>query len=365
MLIFLFYPYVFAGNLSNLPVRMHNGVPYVSYNTLIERYNLSARYDEVAGRLVLFKDDHMSVFTISGRAAIIDGLISRSDYPVSTISGEVFIPIDMVNDFTSSFDRRTAVVPEPKIEVEEVKTTFTLGDKIDFIVIDAGHGGRDPGAVSKSGVREKDITLSIGNLVAAELRKQLKDTEIILTRRNDTFIELERRTNTANSRLRKNSNGIFVSIHINASLSDKISGIETYFLSQNPSNEEARQTAARENNAVRFESSQARDRHQNSIDYIEARMMTTQIQRESELLANLVQKSLIKNLNGFKDRGVKKADFFVLRGALMPAVLVEVGYITNAEDLARITQRSYQDRAAKAISEGIINFITEYNKSID
>jgi len=333
----------------------------VSYNVLIERYKLNSRYDEIAGRLVLFKNNQTAVFIVSRQAAIIDGLISRSDHSVSLLKGDILIPLDMANDFTNAFDDKKPIIPkeDPKIPPEEKITIPT--EKINFIVIDAGHGGKDPGAVSKTGVHEKNIALSISQLVETELKKHLKDVEIILTRKNDTFIELEKRTDIANSKLKKGSNGIFVSIHLNASLSDKISGVETYYLSQTPTNEEARKTAALENESVRFETNRRKGSYQD-IDYIEARMMTTQIQKESVMLANLIQKSLVKELKDLKDRGVKKADFFVLRGVLMPAVLVEVGYMTNPSDLSKLTKKSYQESAAKAISNGILEFIEDYNK---
>jgi N-acetylmuramoyl-L-alanine amidase len=270
----------------------------------------------------------------------------------------------MATDLSNSFEDKKSIPPkeEPKLPPNE-KITPTARDKIDFIVIDPGHGGKDPGAVSKTGVREKDIALSISKLIVAELNKNLADTEIILTRKTDLFIELDKRSNIANSKLKKNKNGIFVSIHLNASLSDKISGTETYYLSQNPSGDEARNTAALENNVVKLETNSGKGNYQD-IDYIEARMMTTQIQKESELLADLIQKSLIKGLKDFKNRGVKKADFAVLRGTLMPAVLIEVGYITNVSDLSKLTKKNYQESAAKAISNGIVQFINNYDKSL-
>ena len=352
---------MFAGDL---PIITHKGAPYVSYNALIERYKLNSRYDEISGRLVLFKDNRLAIFIVSGQAAIIDGLISRSDYSVCTVNGEVLIPLEMANDLFNSFEDKKAITPKEDPKPKDEKTIpipATENGRINFIVIDPGHGGKDPGAVSKTNVREKDLTLSISKILEAELKKHLEDVEVVLTRKDDTYIEFEKRTNTANSRLRKNRNGIFVSIHINASLSDKISGLETYYLSQNPSNDEARSTAALENDVVKFESTKKKGTYQD-IDYIEARMMTTQIQKESVLLAELIQKSLTKGLKDFKDRGVKKANFVVLRGALMPAVLVEVGYITNPSDLSKIIKKDNQESAAKAISNGIIEFINNYNK---
>ena len=163
--------------------------------------------------------------------------------------------------------------------------------------------------------------------------------------------------------LKNNVNGIFVSIHANASISSKISGFETYFLSQNPTNEDARTTAALENNVVILED-RSRRKSYNDVDLIEALMITTQIQKESAMLAQHIQKGMDKRIWEFKSRGVKKADFFVLRGALMPAVLVEMGYMSNRRELSYLKKTGYQRKVAEGIGRGIIEFIKKYNKMI-
>ena len=185
------------------------------------------------------------------------------------------------------------------------------------------------------------------------------------TRTTDKFIELSERAEIANRELKKGINGAFVSIHVNASVSNKISGFETYILSQNPTNEEARKTAALENNVVILENQKSGGKKYDDIDYIEALMMTTQIQRESLLLANSIQNNLSKKIKEFKSRGVNKADFFVLRGVLMPAVLVEVGFITHPEEIKFLQKDDYQDKLAAGIVDGIIAFINQHNKLID
>jgi N-acetylmuramoyl-L-alanine amidase len=101
------------------------------------------------------------------------------------------------------------------------------------------------------------------------------------------------------------------------------------------------------------------------IDYVEALMITTQIQKESLLLANSVQNNLGKSIKEFKSRGVNKADFFVLRGALMPAVLVEVGFITHPQEIKFLQKDDYQDKLVAGIVDGIIAFINQYNKLVD
>ena len=185
-----------------------------------------------------------------------------------------------------------------------------------------------------------------------------------MTRRNDSFIELAKRTDVANKFLKKDQNGIFLSIHVNATLSSIISGFETYYLSQNPSNEEARNTAALENNVIVLEDRSHRNKAYNDIDYIEAMMITTQIQKESKVLANSIQQGMNRKIRKFKSRGVKKADFFVLRGALMPAVLVEVGFITNTKEAQYLTTKTYQQSIARGLARGVSDFVNKYNSMI-
>ena len=171
---------------------------------------------------------------------------------------------------------------------------------------------------------------------------------------------LSARTEKANSQLEKNKNGIFVSIHVNASISKKISGYETYFLSQNPTNEEARNTAALENNVIVLEDNKNSNKYED-LDYIEATMKTTQILKESSILANEIQKYILGRNSIFISRGVRKADFFVLRGVMMPAVLVEVGFITNYKEVRYLLRDTYQRKMALGISDGIVKFIKKYN----
>jgi N-acetylmuramoyl-L-alanine amidase len=150
---------------------------------------------------------------------------------------------------------------------------------------------------------------------------------------------------------------------VNASVSDRISGFETYFLSQNPSNEDARNTAALENNVIVLEERGNRKKY-GDIEYIEARMMTTQIQKESSMLARSIQGAMARRIRRFQSRGVRKADFYVLRGSLMPAVLVETGYITNAAEAKYLKKSSHQKDLANGIADGIISFIRQYNRGI-
>jgi N-acetylmuramoyl-L-alanine amidase len=197
------------------------------------------------------------------------------------------------------------------------------------IVIDPGHGGHDPGAVGPRGLYEKDVVLDI----ALKLKKILLGdprNEVFLTRETDVFIPLEERTVIAN---KKNAD-LFVSIHANASPRRKTNGIETYLLNWTD-DEEAMRVAARENQ-ISLKKMKEMNRKMDVLDIIMSDLMRQNKRDESIKLAHHIQNSIISTLdNGNKnvlDLGVKQALFYVLFGARMPSVLVEVSFISNPEE---------------------------------
>lgn len=352
-----------------------NSKNYVSLEEMIKTFSIEHSFDPVFQKGRLYSKSHFMVYKTGYSCSIIDNSISGAEYPVIRWKGGIYIPLDIAEVLLANFynkdilrEKNRLVMKEDehqKIEKPEKDRVSSRKERIGFIILDAGHGGKDPGAVGKGGIKEKTITLQLSRKVETILKKRINNIKIKTTRMSDRFIELAERAEIANRELKKNSNGLFVSIHVNASISNRISGFETYFLSQNPTNEEARKTAALENNVVILENQETGKKRFEDIDYIEALMMTTQIQKESSILANSVQKSIDKNITEFKSRGVHKADFFVLRGALMPAVLVEVGFITNKKEMKLLTTDGYQDKLADGIVDGVITFINEYNKMIN
>lgn len=223
------------------------------------------------------------------------------------------------------------------------------------IVIDAGHGGHDPGAVGLQRLYEKNVVLDI----ALKLRKILSSdplNEVFLTRETDVFIPLEERTVIAN---KKNAD-FFVSIHANASPRRKAKGIETYLLNWTD-DEEAMRVAAREN-AISLKKMKAMHQRMDVLDMIKSDLLRQNKRDESIKLAHYIQKSMVSNLNnGNKDTldlGVKQALFYVLFGARMPSVLVEVSFISNPEEEKLLSKDSYRKQIAEAIAEGLNKYIT-------
>ena len=225
------------------------------------------------------------------------------------------------------------------------------------IVIDAGHGGHDPGAVGLRGLYEKDIVLDI----ALKLKKILSTdplNEVFLTRETDIFIPLEERTAIAN----KKGADFFVSIHANASPSRKAKGVETYLLNWTD-DEEAMKVAARENQ-ISLKKMKAMNRKVQTdvLDIIKSDLVRQNKRDESVKLAHHIQKSLVSALDsGYKntvDLGVKQALFYVLFGAKMPSVLVEVSFISNPGEEKLLSKESYRMQIAESVAEGLNKYIT-------
>ncbi len=363
-----------AGN--SVKVVFWNSREYVSLYDFINTTNIDNSFDIITQRGKLYRKAAIAVYQVGFPVALVNGKVARADYPVARNKGEVLMPLPLFFPLARSLYHDMQVVrtgntisigaeqqeKEQEIAQQERPPSTGTEERISFIIIDPGHGGRDPGAIGH-GSREKDITLWIARYLARELKEKAGNVRIKFTRSNDRFVELSRRTEIANGMLTGSGNGIFISIHANASLSPKISGYETYFLSPNPTNEEARTTATIENNVIVMENTASKKKY-DDVEYLEALMLTTQIQRESSTLAGEIQKSLAREVKEFKSRGVKKADFYVLRGALMPAVLVEVGYISNSKESRYLKKDAYRRKLARGIARGVIGFITRYNDGI-
>lgn len=241
--------------------------------------------------------------------------------------------------------RPEAPPAEEAVEPAPVVPTAYLGT----IVIDPGHGGHDAGAIGPGGTLEKDVNLAL-SLRLVEKLKETTRARVLLTRSTDEFITLEGRTEFANSV----KADIFISVHANASRRRGADGIEAYFLSFEASDDEARKTAAFENNVVSLDGV-VEDAPQEDLKAILWDLTQTEAHHESSRLAEAVYSRLIIAA-GSEPRGVKQAPFRVLVGAAMPAVLVEVGFISNPEEERRLKSDDVQDRLAEAINHGVVDF---------
>tara|TARA_Y100000748_G_scaffold264969_1_gene234588 strand:- start:411 stop:1562 length:1152 start_codon:yes stop_codon:yes gene_type:complete len=219
------------------------------------------------------------------------------------------------------------------------------------IVIDAGHGGKDPGAVGYRGTKEKDIALDVAKRLEKKLSKNM-NVKIIMTREEDIFLRLSERTKIANE-----SNGnLFISIHTNAAEDRRASGFETFLIGPNK-NEAAVRVAARENAVLELEG--ITGKKLSNEDLIQATIAQSAFASKSEQFASMVQKEIKKRVQS-KDRGVKQAGFYVLMGASMPNVLVELGFISNPSEEKKLRSPQYRDQLASAIYRAV----EQYQKTL-
>jgi len=216
------------------------------------------------------------------------------------------------------------------------------------VVIDPGHGGKDPGAVSKDGkTKEKDVTLEIAGRIKEQLMEKAPGITIELTRSEDKFLSLQERTAIANSL----DADLFLSIHCNGADDSVSKGVETFFLSKAGSRG-AMRVAARENG---IPVSKMSDLEATLVD-----LMVTAKKSESDRLANSVHRFLVQRLkktHPSRDRGVKGAPFYVLLGAKMPAALIECAFISSRYEKERLTSASHLDAISRGIAEGAKSYL--------
>ena len=217
---------------------------------------------------------------------------------------------------------------------------------IHLIVVDAGHGGKDPGAIGPDNIQEKEVTLQMAMKLAAKLRSEL-GVKVLMTRTDDTFIELQERTAFAN----RVGADLFISLHANASPDAHAYGLETYFLNLSKNNEAAA-VAARENGTALDDV--------NNLEAILFDLMANAKINESSRLAAEVQQALVAGLrprfSHIKDLGVRQGPFHVLLGATMPSVLVETAFISNIREEKRLKSMKYQEQVAAAIVNGVKSY---------
>ena len=222
--------------------------------------------------------------------------------------------------------------------------------RLDTIVLDAGHGGKDPGTLGRRGTKEKDIALDITKRVGLLLEKNTK-LKVIYTRREDVFIPIWERTKIANE-----ANGkMFLSIHLNGNPNKTAYGFETYLLRPGKT-EDAIEVAHRENEVIKLEDrSENKYRDLSGENLIIATMAQSVYMKESEELAAMIQEEMGKKVKS-KNRGVKQAGFHVLIDASMPNVLIEAGFLTNANEERNLRKSNYRQIIANSIYRAIVKF---------
>lgn len=303
-----------------------------------------------------------------GRLRIFRGNIGRFKRRIAFILILVFGLINIAKSETVKLNNL-------KIKPEDLKKTFNpVANKfnqktITAIIIDAGHGGKDPGSIGINKIKEKDIVLSFSLELKEELKKILPNVDIVLTRDKDTYPTLQERYKIANTAAKietdKPENALFISVHANASLSPSAKGFEAYFITAQESSEYARAVSMLENSAlVKFDKIDASKYEENSSQLTHNYMLVEQYQKESRLLAQSIVDEVYK-VSGVSKRNkpVQNALFYVLKGSIMPSTLIEIGFITNEEDAKFMNTKETRIKMVKATALGIKKFIKEFEAS--
>lgn len=305
--------------------------------------HLECEYDAIGRQVRVRKADTEVKLLIDSSMILINGLPLDIEEPVVAAHDGLAIPLKFKEKVIDRF-----YCPVAAREQE----AYALLSRIRRVVVDAGHGGHDPGAIGRTGLREKDVNLDIARRLASLLRN--RGVDAVMTRTTDKFITLEGRAAIAN---RANAD-FFISVHSNSARSSKLNGFEVYYITEKV-NDASRALTAAKNAPLDFA---AGSFYAASLDLkaVLWDMLFTQNRVESTLLASNICQAAGRNA-GVKILGVKGANFSVLRGTRIPAVLVEVGFVSHPSEERYLRNGFYRQQIAEAICEGISNYSRQYD----
>ncbi len=381
--------------------------PYISVNDLMDIYHMRSYYNPLTQKLHLRNETHHAVFVQGQAYFALNNRRIRLKKSVRWKKRELFIHVPTLqangllqdgtlppvlkddlrkkkprrNTPTDLFEflrnqqtrkpsiKKTTETPEKKVpEKTDIKTPEinvfpergAVNNRIKYIVIDPGHGGKDPGAVGEYyKTHEKDINFYVARQLIKKLKVKFPEKTVAITRTQDKWTSLMARSGVGNKYARrKDGQTIYVAIHANWTFNKKYRGVETYYLGK-PTNHHARQVAALENEVYKNEKPPSRLLSLEQEFHIEY----------SKNIAMFVQKGILKHIAPMNklanmNNGILTANFWVLKCTHAPAILVEVGYLSNKQEENLLKRRGYQDLITNGIYEGICNYISYYNKAL-
>ncbi|HPY97287.1 MAG TPA: N-acetylmuramoyl-L-alanine amidase [Candidatus Cloacimonadota bacterium] len=330
-----------------------NGIEYFAVSELQAVFNAkSITEDRIENKInISIYNESINVLQNSSYASF-KGILYNFNYNSFYQNESWYLPTTFIKStLTTLFPTKLRYnATKGTIEADPV-----IDSRVKVIVLDPGHGGKDPGAVGATS-KEKDITLDMVYLIKSKLENELDDVKVLLTRSKDEFVSLQARTKYANDQHAH----LFISVHCNAALAKTSRGIETFFLSTARTTE-SRAVEALENSVVMdYEGGQEAVKNYDDLQMILADMHQSEQLEESSNLALRIQLALVEGSKAV-DRGVKQAGFYVLRGAFMPSVLIELGFITNVEEEKKLLNKDYQNELANSIVQGVKSFKQKYD----
>ncbi len=302
---------------------------------------ITVYWDSLSSLGILEKNGHQITFREGSELVMYDSaLLTKTESPVIK-NGEIFVSTSFMGTVENLFKESTEESP------------FKIG----AILLDPGHGGKDPGASGSFTVggkplkvQEKDVVLSVGKILYGQLKEAYPEKRIIMTRNTDKYLTLGERTDIANGvKLKENEAVLYVSIHCNASLDKKASGYEVWYLSPG-----YRRTV--------IDKSRAED--DKTLFPILNSMMEEEYTTESILMSKFIMDGLQAQIGSVsKARGIKAEEWFVVRNSNMPAVLIEIGFVTNEKEAINLSNPEYLKKSSTGIYNGIQAFVTHFERS--
>lgn len=340
VLFFFFYILNFIGcatvptKENPLPVYHINGARYLSLASLCELRGIAWEYDSFSRSISLTKPPHKIHLMVGDSIALVDGAVSYLNHPVDMCQGAIVVPYRFKEQIIDTYFKQEFIAKKAALNLSKMRK----------VVIDAGHGGKDPGAIGVSGLKEKDVTLDIAKRLSAILREN--GIEVVMTRSTDKFIPLSGRVDIAN----RSKADLFLSVHANANRVRSLRGFEIYYVSSGIDDSQRALTAAREDRLSldsRYFAGSSLELKATLWD-----MIYTQSRAQSQELAGSICKVINRNLDT-PILGIKEAKFQVLKGARMPAILIEMGFLSNSGEEHMLKNEYYRQKIAEGIIGGL------------
>ncbi len=327
--------------------------PYYRLSELAQSLNLESTWEESRDVMTLASDKMVLKFMPYNDWFWANHQVFSLRGMVCYHQGQLMVPASVRKTIHDILDRPASRIqayfqaPKPKVK----KSSY----RIRTIMLDPGHGGKDSGALGAQGLKEKNIVLKVGLRLKQLLRD--KGFQVLLTRKNDIFLPLWKRSQLANEA----NVDLFISLHANAARNKKSNGLEVFYLSDEM-DDHARALAAKENGVMQLEGSHHQQHYflPNDTNLALREITLDEYRRESVKLSEFILDEMV-NATGLRRRGVKGARFYVIKHTLRPAVLVEMGFVTNPEEAKVLLCNT--ERIASSIAEGIVSYSREYERS--
>lgn len=315
-----------------------------------KKYNFNISYNSTLGHIVIKKENYKVLFMTQSNIAITNqNEFFKFELPFIRKNKDILLPLSFEKTISKSYKKYKT----------QIKLDIQGNHKINFIIIDPGHGKKDPGNIH-NGIIEKDLNLTISLELQILLKNKFPNIKILLTREKDIFISLEDRTSLAIKMKNKYKKGIYISIHGNSSPNLDAKGIETYFFSSTPSMEKSLRLKCLIDNIKSFTDKFKKK----DLTNILIKMEDLKISKESFFLAKNVHNNLYKNLKNYTlDRGIKEHHYFVIQNVNFISILIEIGFLSNKEESENLKKKSYQNKIVHGIYNGLVEFISKFNES--